>query len=272
MLDVVAHVAPEAKHLRGLDGEVTREVAPPGAPDVVRVRHGEAREILADGLGPLPADRPPAQPVRDRVLEPVRLGDVVDALVPDGQAEEVRAEHADVAHARLDRVLECVEAPRAAELPDACRACLEVGSELGELPHALAVVGVLDEDAVREPGARDRPIVGGHARPGERRHGGVARERDRPREPRPQIGPRAVGAELAVEVHGARVDLVENTGKSRERLLHALDRHLGQPLELDRGRRGQVLVGEDPAHEVPVLQGSRERHVRLGPLRRPLLE
>src|SRR5256712_6451124 len=106
----------------------------------------------------------------------------------------------------------------------------------------------------------------------ERRQGGVAGERDRPREPGPQVGPRAVGAELAVEVNGARIDLVEDAGESRERLPHPLDRQLGEPLELDRVRCGEVLVDEDAAHEVPVLQGPREGHVRLGSLCRPPLE
>ena len=200
MLDVVTHIAPEAKHLRRLDAEVAREVAPALAFDVVRVRRGEAKELLAHGLRPLGAHRPPAHPVRDRVLEPARLGDVVDALGPDRQAVEILAEHADVVHARLDGVQERVEAARAAELVDARGAALQVGAELGELADALPVVGVLDEDALLEAGARDRPVVGGHAPAGERRQGGVAGERDRPREPGPQVGPRAVGAELAVEV------------------------------------------------------------------------
>ena len=272
MLNVVAYIAPQAKYLGCLDGEVTREVSPAPALEIVRVGQGEPGELQPLGLRALRAHRPPAQPVRDRVLEPVPLRDPVDMLVPDRQAVEVLADDANVVHARLDRVQERVEARRAADGVDACGAGLEVGAELGELPDARGVVGVLDQDVVRDPDAPDRPVVGGHAPAGERRHGGVPRERDRPRQPRPQVGPRAVGAELTVEVDGARVDLVEEAGESRERLPHALDRQLGQPLELDRVRRREVLVDEDAAHDVPVLQRPREGHVGLGPLRRPPLE
>src|SRR5207249_22686 len=99
----------------GLNGEVTREVPPAPALDVVRVGHGEPGELLPHGLRALRAHGSPPQPVRDRVLEPARLRDPVDALIPDRQAVEVLAEDANVVHARLDRVQQRVEAARTPE-------------------------------------------------------------------------------------------------------------------------------------------------------------
>src|SRR5207244_2870857 len=88
------------------------------------------------GLRALRAHGSPPQPVRDRVLEPARLRDPVDALIPDRQAVEVLAEDANVVHARLDRVQQRVEAARTTEGVDARSSGLEVGAELGELPDA----------------------------------------------------------------------------------------------------------------------------------------
>ena len=178
------------------------------------------------------------------------------------------AQDPDVAGARLDRVEHAVESAPAAEPVDARGSALGVAPEIDQIADAGLVLGRLDHGAAgqRRVNPRGRDTVQGDPAADERRDRRVAAERDGTRHDGVEVVTESLRADVAEEVHGARVHLVEEPGQTRQRLPHPLQRQLGHALQLDRALGREVLIPVGAPDEIPVRPRLGEEQIRLGAL------
>ena len=182
--DVVARIGVKPEHRARLEREVAGDVAELSLLDIVGACQDELEKVETGRFCVLGTDRPSTDPVRQGILEPVRLWNQVGLVGPDGQAVEVVPDDLDVVHARLDRVEQPVEACPAAHLVHARSAALDIAPELDQFADAWLVLGVFDlhnPSRQRRVDSGDGRAVRGDTPPGEGRHR-RARERDRPQD------------------------------------------------------------------------------------------
>src|SRR5262249_2836761 len=142
-----------------LEREIGGHIAEMLVLEIVGVRQYKLDQVEAVGLRAFGGDGASPDPVRQRILEPARLGDLVRLASPEGETEEVVPNDGDVMHGGLDRVPDPFEAVPAAEFKDSRDAAFGVGAVLEELAHARLAVGVLDRG-----GPTDGQTDAGHRR------------------------------------------------------------------------------------------------------------
>src|SRR5207247_9894964 len=172
-----------------------------------------------------------------------RVGNDVEGTAPLGDLGEVVALNRGVVDVGLDRVKRRVDVVPAADVIGAGGARLEVGARLHQRAHPGVVVHRLHGHSVQAgPRAGHGLVVGGDAAAHEWRHSEEAEHADGPRDARVDVDARAFGADVADDVRGLAIEVPQEPRQAGDRGAVADDGDLGEPIQLNRQRGGEVRV------------------------------